>query len=129
MQDDEECSSLPLAPLVPHTHARLQRGTPLSAAQWAALWPAAAPEQLVRLSDDGDGGGGGGLSEEQVLRVRQTVSRGGVESGLRRELWKFLLGVCLWHEGAEQRAARRKSKSYATLSSLSIYCTVRVYHD
>lgn len=105
---------------MPHSHARLQRGTPLSAAQWAALWPAAAPEQLVRLSDDG-GGGGGGLSEEQVLRVRQTVSRGGVENGLRRELWKFLLGVCLWHEGAEQRAARRKSKSYA------IYCTLLWY--
>ena len=100
---DEEHSSLPLPPLIPHTHARLQRSAPLTGAQWAALWPDAAREAAD----------GGGLSDEQVLRVRQAVSRGGVEPALRRELWKFLLGACLWNESAEQRVARRKSKSYA----------------
>ena len=81
---DEEHSSLPLAPLI----ARLQLGTPLSGAQLATLWPDAAREAAR----------GGGLSDELVLRVREAVSRGGVEPALRRELCQFLLGASYVHD-------------------------------
>ena len=55
-----------LESLIPHANARLQRGSPLTGAQWAALWSDAAREAA-----------GSDLSDEQV------------EPALCRELWQL----------------------------------------
>ncbi|OZJ04973.1 hypothetical protein BZG36_01763 [Bifiguratus adelaidae] len=42
--------------------------------------------------------------------IRESIFRGGVESDIRVEVWKFMLGVYTWEMDAEEREATRRSK-------------------
>lgn len=84
-QIKEEDDKLP-----PRPH--ILRGSPLTAKQWGEF-----------LSEDGR------VSDEE--RVKEIIFRGGIESGLRTEVWKFLLDYYPWTSTAIEREELRTKKT------------------
>lgn len=84
-QSKEEDDKLPPRP-------KITRGSPLTEKQWCEF-----------LSEDG--------RVTDAERVKEVIFRGGIESALRSEVWKFLLEYYPWTSTKTERIELRKSKS------------------
>lgn len=84
-QSKEEDDKLPPRP-------KITRGSPLTEKQWCEF-----------LSEDG--------RVTDAERVKEVIFRGGIESALRSEVWKFLLEYYPWTSTKTERVELRKSKS------------------
>lgn len=71
---------------------KVQRGCPLTEKQWCEF-----------MSEDG--------RITDVERVKEVIFRGGIENGLRNEVWKFLLEYYAWDSTKAERSEHRKKKS------------------
>ncbi|KAI7896128.1 rab-GTPase-TBC domain-containing protein, partial [Mucor mucedo] len=63
-----------------------------------------SPEEWILLFDDE------GRLNVPVDHVRQIVFSGGLDSDIRIEAWKFLLGIYTWHSTFDEREAIRRSQ-------------------
>lgn len=70
----------------------IMRGSPLTEKQWCEF-----------MSEDG--------RVTDAERVKEVIFRGGIESSLRSEVWKFLLEYYPWDSTKNQRIEHRKKKS------------------
>lgn len=82
---DENRFNLPIRPTV-------TRGSPLSTLQWNEF-----------ITEDG--------RMSDPARVKEVIFRGGVESSLRCEVWKYLLNYYDWDMTNEQKVQHRNRKS------------------
>ncbi|XP_055335477.1 TBC1 domain family member 17-like isoform X2 [Paramacrobiotus metropolitanus] len=50
----------------------------------------------------------GRISDENALRVKEIIFRGGVDPSIRKDVWKYLLGYYEWNASLEERQERRQ---------------------
>uniref|UniRef100_A0A1B0DJW6 TBC1 domain family member 15 n=1 Tax=Phlebotomus papatasi TaxID=29031 RepID=A0A1B0DJW6_PHLPP len=78
------------------------RGQPLSEMVWRSM-----------INEDGS------IPSEKVDLIKEKIFRGGIEEGIRAELWKFLLDYDMWASTEKQREHLRAQKriEYYTMKS------------
>jgi hypothetical protein len=66
-----------------------------------------SPEEWITLFDEE------GKLDVPVSKVNELIFQGGLDSDIRIEAWKFLLGIYPWHSNFDEREAIRRSRAEA----------------